>query len=50
MVSYSEPVVASHDVQYLVSGCELWCVMLSQWFLIMMSYAEPVVAYHGVQC
>jgi hypothetical protein len=33
---------------YCASGCESWCVMLSQWVCIMVYYAEPVVVNHGV--
>jgi hypothetical protein len=37
-VSFAGPVGVSHGVQWWASGCELWCVMLSQWLLIMDCY------------
>jgi hypothetical protein len=30
MVSYAEPVVMNHGVLCCASGCESWCVILSQ--------------------
>ena len=47
---YAEPVVMYHGVLCWDSGCESWCVMLSQWLWIMVCYAEPVVVNHGVLC
>ena len=48
MVNYAEPVVVSHGVQCCASGCELWCVMVSQWLLIMDYFAVPKVVNDGV--
>ena len=62
MVCYAEPVAVNHAVLYLfewfvnhgvqcwASGCESWCVMLSQWLWIMLSYGQPVVVSHGELC
>jgi hypothetical protein len=41
MVSYTEQVAVNHGLLCYASGCESWCVMLSQWLWIMVSYAEP---------
>ena len=49
-MSYDEPVVVNRDVLYLASGCESFCVMLSQWYGIMVSHDEQVVVNHGVLC
>jgi hypothetical protein len=38
VVSYAEPVVVNHGVLCWASGCELWCVILSQWLWIIVSY------------
>ena len=48
MVIYAEPVVVNHGVLFWASGCESYCVILSQWLWIMVIYAEPVVVNHGV--
>ena len=50
MVSYAELVVVSHGVQYSASGSELWCVMVSQYLLIMVCNSEQVVVSHGLLC
>jgi hypothetical protein len=42
--------VVDHGELCLVSGTESWCVILSQWLLIMVSYDEPVVVNHGLLC
>ena len=44
---YSEPVVVNLGVLFWASGCESCCVILSQWFWIIVSYAEPVVMNGG---
>jgi hypothetical protein len=31
MLCYAEPVVVNNGVLYFASGCETWCVILSQW-------------------
>ena len=49
-MSYAEPVVVTHGVLYGASGCDSWCVMLSQWLCLMVCYAEPVVVTHGEVC
>jgi hypothetical protein len=38
----------NNGVVFWASGCESWCVILSQWLWIMVCYAEPVVVNHGV--
>jgi hypothetical protein len=38
--------IIHHDSQPLASGCESWCVMLSQRLWIMVWYAEQVVVNH----
>jgi hypothetical protein len=48
MVCNAEPVVVSHVVQCLSSGCELWCVMVSQYLLMMLCSYEPVVVNHAL--
>jgi hypothetical protein len=45
---YAEPVVMKNGVLCWASGCELWCVLLSQWLCIIVFYAEPYVVNHGV--
>jgi hypothetical protein len=40
-VSYDEPMVVNHGVLCWASGCESWCVILSQWLWIMLCYSEP---------
>jgi hypothetical protein len=47
LVSYAEPVVANYGGLCYANGFDSWCVMLSQWLLIMVCYAEPVVLNHG---
>ena len=47
MASYTGPVVVNHGVLYRASGCESWCVLLSQWLLIMVCIAEQVIVNHG---
>jgi hypothetical protein len=32
------------------NGCELWRVMVDQWWWVMVCIAEPVVVNHGVLC
>jgi hypothetical protein len=46
-VCYTEAVVVNHGVLYWSSGCESWCVFLSQWLWIMGYYTERVVVNHG---
>ena len=46
----NEQVVVNHGVLCSSSGCESWCVMMSQLLLNMVSYAEKVVLDHGVLC
>ena len=41
MVSYAEHVVVNHGLLCWASGCESWCVMLSQLLWIMVCYSEP---------
>ena len=50
MACYTEPVVVNHGVLYGASGCDSWCVMLSQWLLIMKCIAEQVIVNHGELC
>jgi hypothetical protein len=53
IVNYGEftvSMVVNDGVLCWVSGCELWCVMLSQWLIIMVCYTEPVVVNYGVLC
>jgi hypothetical protein len=38
----------NHYALFRTSGCESWCIILSQWLCIMVRYAEPVVVNHGV--
>ena len=47
MASYTMPVVVNHGVLCGASGCESWCVLLSQWLLIMMYIAEEVILNLG---
>ena len=47
MVCNSEPVVVNHGLLCGASGCESWCVLLSQWLLIMMYIAEEVILNLG---
>ena len=47
MVYYAEPMIVNHDLSYLASGCESWCIILSQWLSIMMCYDEPVAENHS---
>jgi hypothetical protein len=47
MTSYTKPVVVNHGVLCGASGCESWCVLLSQWLLIMMYIAEKVILNLG---
>ena len=48
MACFAAPVVVSHGELCQASGCESWCVMLTQWLLIMDCYAVPKVMNHGV--
>jgi hypothetical protein len=50
MACYTEPVVVDHGMLYGASGCESWCVILTQWLLVMMCIAEPVAVNHGLLC
>ena len=50
LLCYTEPLVVNDCELCWTSGCESWCVILSQWLWIMVSYAEPVVANHVVLC
>ena len=43
-----EPVVVNYGVLCWTSGCESWCVMLSQWLWIIVCYTDPLVMYRGV--
>jgi hypothetical protein len=45
-----EPVVVNHGVLCWAGGCESWCVILSQWFWIMVCYVEPMVVNHVLLC
>jgi hypothetical protein len=47
MACYDEPVVLNRGVLYGDSGCESWCVILSQWLLVMICIAEQVIVNHG---
>jgi hypothetical protein len=47
MAFYTKPVVVNHGVLCGASGCESWCVLLSQWLLIMMYIAEEVILNLG---
>ena len=46
MAYYTEPMVVNHGVKYRASGCESWCVLLSQWLFIMVCIAEQVIVNH----
>ena len=50
MACYTEPVVVNHGVLCGAIGCESWCVILSQWLLVMMCIAEPVAVNHDLFC
>jgi hypothetical protein len=50
MTSFTVPVVVNHGVLYRASGCESWCVLLSQWLWIMVWYAASVVVNYVVLC
>jgi hypothetical protein len=47
MVYYAEQVVMYYVVLCWASGCEPWCVILSQWLWIMVCYAEARLLNHG---
>jgi hypothetical protein len=47
MAFYTKPVVVNHGVLCGACGCESWCVLLSQWLLIMMYIAEEVILNLG---
>jgi hypothetical protein len=40
--------LGNDDELYWASGCESWCAIRSQWFLIIVGYAEPLVGNQGV--
>ena len=40
----------NHGVLYGDSFCESWCVILSQWLLVMVCFDVPVVVSHGELC
>jgi hypothetical protein len=48
MVCYAEPVVVNHGLLCWASGCESWCVILSQWLWVMVCNSEPEVVNHCV--
>ena len=50
MASYIKPVVVNHGVLCGASDCESWCVLLSQWLLIMVYIAEQVNLNLGEFC
>jgi hypothetical protein len=41
-------VVVNHGVLVWASGCESWCVILSQWLLIMDCSDVPKVVNYGM--
>ena len=41
------PKVVKYGKLYCASGCDTWCVLLSQWLLIMVYIAEQVIVNHG---
>ena len=43
----AEAVDVNHGVLYWASGCESWCVFLSQWLLIMVYIAVQVTLNLG---
>jgi hypothetical protein len=45
-----KPVVVNHGISYGASGRESWCIILSQWLLVMMCIAESVDVNHGLLC
>jgi hypothetical protein len=47
MASYTKPVVVNHGMLCGAIGCESWCVLLSQWLLIMEYIAEQVTLNLG---
>jgi hypothetical protein len=50
MACYTDPVVVNHGMLGGASGCESWCVILSQLLLVMMCISEPVAGNPGVLC
>ena len=50
MMSYPEPGVVNHAVVFLASGCESWCVMLSNWLYLTVGYAELIIVNQDEVC
>ena len=50
MVSDDEPMIENRGVLCRASGCESWCVMVSQWLGVIVYYAEAVGVNHGELC